>query len=149
MKLALQILQQSEMARRAASSSAVMQWDHATTSPQTADDLFSVNSQNLNKMKIDLYKRVGEALGVRESDYESFQAYGLALQQAVGQLKLAPNAQLVIAGIEKEIGLDKLGVSLDTVIDAIIDPMGDDNGKLDAALQKQIGMDDDGLYRRR
>jgi hypothetical protein len=40
-------------------------------------------------------------------------------------------------------------VSLDTVINAIIDPMGDDNGKLDAALQKQIGMDDDGLYRRR
>jgi hypothetical protein len=149
MKLALQILQQSDMAGRAASSSAVTQWDHATTLAQTADDLFSVNSQNLNKMKIDLYKRVGEALGVRESDYDSLHAYGLALQQAVGQLKLAPNAQLVIAGIEKEIGLDKLGVSLDTVINAIIDPMGDDNDKLDAALQKQIGMDDDGLYTRR
>ena len=68
---------------------------------------------------------------------------------SVGQLKLAPNAQLVIAGIEKEIGLDKLGVSLDTVINAIIDPMGKDNDKLNAALEKKIGMDDDGLYRRR
>lgn len=149
MKLVLQILQQSDMARNAASGSAVRQGDHAMMSPHPADDLFSVNSQNLNKMKVDLYQRVGEALGVRESDHESFQAYGLALQQAVGQLKLAPNAQLVIAGLEKEIGLDKLGVSLDTVINAIIDPMGDDNDKLDAALQKQIGTDDDGLYGRR
>jgi hypothetical protein len=72
-----------------------------------------------------------------------------ATPASVGQLKLAPNAQLVIAGIEKEIGLDKLGVSLDTVINAIIDPMGKDNDKLNAALEKKIGMDDDGLYRRR
>lgn len=121
----------------------------ATTSPHPADDLFSVNAQNLNKVKVDIYKRVGEALGVRESDYESFHAYGTALQQAVGQLKLAPNAQMVIAGIEKDIGLDKLGLSLDTVVNAIVDPTGDDNDKLDAALQKQIGTDDDGLYGRR
>lgn len=64
-----------------------------------------------------------------------------ATPASVGQLKLAPNAQLVIAGIEKEIGLDKLGVSLDTVINAIIDPMGKDNDKLNAALEKKIGME--------
>ena len=40
-------------------------------------------------------------------------------------------------------------MSLDAVINAIIDPMGKDNDKLNAALEKKIGMDDDGLYRRR
>lgn len=144
--LALQILQQSDVAGRATNGGAVRQGINATTSPQTADDLFRVDAQNLSKMKVDLYKRVGEALGVKESDYDSFKDYGVALQRAVGQLKLAPNAQQVITGIEKEIGLNKLGVSLDTVINAIIDPTGTDNDKLNAALEKKIGLDDDGLY---
>jgi hypothetical protein len=111
------------------------------TSAQTADALFGVNSPNLNKMKIDLFKRVGEALGVNESDYDSPEAYGAALKKVVAQIKLDPNAQQLISGIEKDLGLDKLGVSLDTVINAIIDPKGDDGKKLDAALEKKV---DDG-----
>jgi hypothetical protein len=38
--------------------------------------------------------------------------------------------------------LDKLGPSLETVINAIVDPRGSDNDKVDAALRKQIGPED-------
>jgi hypothetical protein len=147
---ALLILQQPTVASGAAQSPATgtdltaiangqaVQGPSASTSAQTADALFSVNSPNLNKLKMDLFKRVGEALGVKESDYATPEDYGAALKKAVGQMKLDPNGQQEIAGIEKDLGLDKLGVSLDTVINAIVDPKGDDAKKLDAALEKQI-----------
>ncbi len=144
--LALQILRQSDVARRAASGGPIGQEIHTTTPPQTVDDLFNPNVPNLNKMRMDLYKKVGEALGVKESDYESYTDFGAALRQALGRLKFSPNAQAAIAAIEEETGLKKLGVSLETVINAIIDPRGRDRDKLDAALERQLGEDDHGLY---
>jgi hypothetical protein len=142
--IALQILQQSDAVGRAQNPGAVGQASQPTPSPRT--DWFGVNSQSLTQLKVDLYRRVGEALGIDQSDYDSPRDYGMALQRAIGQLKLSPNAQLVIAGIEKEVGLDKLGVSLDTVVSAITDPSGTDDDKLDAALEKRFGVDDAGLY---
>lgn len=106
-----------------------------------AEDMFSVNSPNLNRLKIDLFERVGKALGIERSDFDSVSAYGSAIKSAVEQLKRAPDGALMLRAIEKEAGLDKLGVSLDTVIEAMIDPSGDDNEKLEAALQKHAGED--------
>jgi hypothetical protein len=43
-----------------------------------------------------------------------------------------------IAEIEKQLGLDQVGVSLDTLVNAIIDPQGSDGDKLDAALKNHL-----------
>ncbi|MGO4684115.1 hypothetical protein [Hyphomicrobium sp. 2TAF46] len=149
--LALQILQRTDTAKSntpskgsaddltVAASGTITKGPAATASAQTGDALFSVNSPNLNKMKIDLIKRVGDEFGIDESDYNSPSAYGAAIKQKIAQIKLQPNGQQVLDGIGRKLGLDKLGLSIDEVVNAIMDPKGDDAQKLDAALEKQIG----------
>jgi hypothetical protein len=77
-------------------------------------------------------------LGVNEDSYASPREYASALRQAVSKIKTQPNWQATIAGIEKELGLDKLGVSLETVIDSIANPDGESNKALTEALERQI-----------
>ena len=91
--------------------------------------------------EVKLFQKVGQVLGVDETKYASATDYANALKQAVGNLKLAAtssgqNWSLVEKGLEHQMGLDKLGVSLDTVINAI----AGDGGSQDAvrkALEKQ------------
>jgi len=149
--LALQILQRTDGAKSnttrnestdnltVAASRTVTKGPAAAASAQTGDALFSVNSPNLNKMRIDLIKRVGDEFGIKESDYDSPSAYGAAIKQKIAEINRQPNSQQEIDRIEKELGLDKLGLSLYEVANAIMDPKGDDARKLDAALEKQIG----------
>jgi hypothetical protein len=98
--------------------------------------MFSVNAPNLNQMKLDLYKRVGEALGIDQSKYDSMPAYWLALKITVAKVLEQENGAAILRGIERDLGLNKLGVSLETVIDAIVDP--DANKELTEALEDQI-----------
>jgi hypothetical protein len=60
------------------------------TSAQTADALFSVTSPNLNKLKIDLIRRTGEALGIKENDYATSAEYGAALRGALATINCNP-----------------------------------------------------------
>ena len=103
--------------------------------------MFSVNNFDSNKLKVELFKRVGKAFGIDQADYDSQSSYGSAIKQAVSVLASQPNGAQTIAEIEKGLGLDKLGVSLATVVNAIIDPGSDDDDKLDTALKKQAGED--------
>lgn len=52
---------------------------------------------------------------------------------------LLQKSPFALVEIENKLGLDKLGVSLDTVVNAMIDPGGDDGDKLDAALRRRLG----------
>lgn len=105
------------------------------------DDMFSVMSVDINKMKINLMERVGKELGVSFDDYEKASDFGRALREAVNKIKLSENGDLVLREIERKVGLDKLGVSLDEFVDAIIDPESRAAEKLDAALLREAGGD--------
>lgn len=126
-----------------------------------AHSLFSVTSVDVTRMKVDLFERVGKALGVDRGDYDTAFAYGSAVKRAVKQLKQQPNSHLILMGLEKELGLDKLGLSLDAVVDAMTDASGDGARKLDAALRAETSdlagkdnarqsftFDEIGIYRR-
>ncbi|TIT70995.1 MAG: hypothetical protein E5W56_22360, partial [Mesorhizobium sp.] len=64
-------------------------------------------------------------------------SYGSAVKNAVEALKRqSPSA---IAEIERQLGLDQLGISLDTLVNAIVDPTGGDRDRLDAAPEKHLG----------
>lgn len=103
-----------------------------------ASAVFDASTPDVTQRKLDLFKRTGEKLGVREEDFDDFAAYSSALKDAVLQLKIAPNGDRIIRQVEKEIGLDKLGVSLDTVIDALTDLASGANRTLTDALKKQM-----------
>jgi hypothetical protein len=90
--------------------------------------------------EVKLYQETGQALGVNMDDYPSPSLYANALRSAVSKLE-EQNSQgwpLIKKGIEHELGLDKLGISLDTVINAV---GGDSDSQkaLEKALQKQTG----------
>lgn len=101
-----------------------------------SESLFSVNHVSINKLKLDLIDKTGRALGVNPDDFTSRDEFVGAMKTALGRLKME-GGQLAVLGLEKELGLDKLGVSIDDVMDSASDPGSND--KLTKALEKQAG----------
>ncbi|MDX8442249.1 hypothetical protein [Mesorhizobium australafricanum] len=114
---------------------------------------FSVDSLNITATKVRLMQRAGKEFGVDQTDFDSVSSYGSAIKNAVEALKRqSPSA---VPKIERQLGLDQLGVSLDTLVNAIVRPQGGDNDRLDTALRQHAGgqgeaasgrPDDLGLY---
>lgn len=104
---------------------------------KVAEAMFGVNNAGITKQKLDLIDKTAKALGVNQDDYASRDDFVDALQQAFGRLKL-DGGDAAVHGLEKQLGLDKLGVSLQDVIDSARDP--DANDKLTKALMKRAGM---------
>lgn len=142
--VALQILSQplpraAGATSRAAQPSITTMDLTAAGKSKIANVLFDVSTPSVNQLKVDIFKRTGEALGIEEKDFASTKAYGAALSEVVATLKSSPNAKQIITSIEKKLGLDKLGVSLETVIDAIVDPSSGADDELNQALERQLG----------
>ncbi|MES5098674.1 hypothetical protein ABUK73_10620 [Agrobacterium sp. BA1120] len=102
--------------------------------------IYSVHHVNVNKLKLDLIDRTGKALGVDQKDYDTRTDFVNAMQRALGKLRIEQGEAAVIA-LEKELGLDKLGVSIDDVINSASDPEGND--KVTKALKKEAGISDE------
>lgn len=102
-----------------------------------SDTIFSVNHVDAQSMKLDLYRKTGEALGVDQDDFEDIGEYADALRQAVGKLKIEGKS---LRPIEKELGLDKLGISLEDLIDSMTQPNSDVTKKLETALAREAGL---------
>ncbi|MET3596483.1 MULTISPECIES: hypothetical protein [Mesorhizobium] len=101
------------------------------------ESMFSVNNLDATQMKARLFERVGKEFGIDQDDYDSLFSYGSAIKTALDDLKQKSPSS--IAEIEKKLGLDELGISLDTLVNAIVDPNGSDGDRLDAALEKKAG----------
>jgi hypothetical protein len=110
----------------------------------SADSVFSPNHLDPTQMKIRLMERVGDEFGIDMDDFDDQASYGLAIQKAVSEIRAEPGGHLVLAEIEKSLGLDELGLSIDEMINAIIDPGSSDGDKLDAALEEKAGNQTDG-----
>lgn len=101
---------------------------------KVSEAIFSVNHVSVNEMKLDLIERTGKALGVDQADYASRDDFVKDMQEALGKLKME-GGDLAVIALEKELGLDKLGVSLQDVINGARDPEAND--KLTKALERQ------------
>lgn len=106
-----------------------------------SEALFSASSVSITEMKINLMRRLGEEFGISLDDHASQLSFGTAIKDAVARTRLLEDGEQILAKIEKNLGLDKLGITIDQMVNAIIDPEGADAGKLDAALRKQAGDD--------
>jgi hypothetical protein len=112
----------------------------STAVDKIADILANAPGASLQD-EVKLIKRVGQVLGVDMDKYASATDYANALRQAVAALKAAAMAhnqswKQVEKDLEHEMGLDKLGISLDTVINAIAGDSGSQDA-LKQALEKQ------------
>lgn len=102
-----------------------------------SEAFFNADSNaSITKMKLDLIERTGKALGVEKDDYVSMDDFVAAMKKAYGEIKVQPGGAAIIHGLEKELGLDKLGVSLEDVINSAGD--GENNDTLTQALERQL-----------
>lgn len=96
---------------------------------------------DIQQIKFNLFRNLGEEFGIKMDDFADPRDYGSALRGAIGKIRMQPNGATVLAAVEKNLGLDKLGVSIDVVVDAISSPDGEGAKKLDAALRAETGED--------
>jgi hypothetical protein len=104
-----------------------------------AASIFSVTNVDINELKLNLMNRAGKALGLDENNYPSTDEYFEAVGHVVQTLK-THGSEGVIKSIEKEIGLDKLGVSLEDLFSKD-DPEASD--RVTKALEKTGGNHDE------
>ncbi|MDO1580544.1 hypothetical protein [Rhizobium oryzicola] len=98
--------------------------------------LFSVNHVDINTLKAQLYQKLGQAVGVEQTPDMSSFTYGRAIEAAVADLTKKATDEL-----SKTLGLDKLGVTLSTVIEAIQNPYSDSASAVEKALEQEYGGD--------
>ncbi len=100
--------------------------------------VFDRQTPDINEMKINLMERLGKEFNISLDDFESSRAFGLAIKRVVQAIKYKQDGMGYLIELERKLGLDKLGISIDTLIGAMIDPKGHDNEKLEAALRTKI-----------
>lgn len=107
------------------------------------DSLFSVNSTDITRQKIKLMERVGHAFGINMDDFKDTKAFGRAVRERIAEVDT-----VTLKVIEARLGLPDLGVTIIDVVDAMEDPSGGADDKLDAALRRRAGILDDDKDRR-
>lgn len=95
-------------------------------------DLFSIHNVTPTEMKVSLYNRAGEALGLDMNNID--ENFGADIKQAFEDLKSQPNGAERLAEITSNLDLDELGLTLEQLTRAIGEPDGED-AKL---LQEQL-----------
>lgn len=106
---------------------------------KVSEALFKPNSPSVTEMKLHLMKRLGEEFGIKLEDHDSHASFGRAIRSAIDDIRWSPSGVLKLAAVEKKLGFDELGFSLDTFVNAIIDSEGSDAKRVDAAIREHLG----------
>lgn len=108
---------------------------HATLSAQ----LFSLDRVDITKVKMQLFERVGEALGVKLKEFANFDDFAKQVEIAYRDV-LRDDGILAIKAIEREAGLDELNLSLKDVVDSMKNP--EKNDRVSKALEEKYNLQD-------
>ncbi len=104
-----------------------------------SEAMFSVTSVDVLKEKLALIDRAAEALGFDADSYSSKADLSHDMRKALIVMGAQEGGEDRIAAMEKELGLDKLGVSLMDVAISAKDPEAEDI--VSKALEEQAGQD--------
>lgn len=106
-------------------------------------DLFSIHSVTPTEMKVGLYQRAGDALGLDINNMEA--DFGAKIKQAFDDLKSQPDGAARIDKISSNLDLGELALTLEQLITAIGEPDGDDADLLEEKLQMWLDKVDEDL----
>ncbi len=151
--------------------------------------LFSVNRVTGEKLLIQRAEQLGQVLGVDRASYKNFADFSVAIRDVMIRLTARPDDEKLINGIaermkldpetisilkqqktpdllfrliEKHLELDKLGITLDSLVTAALDLKGREAERIKEILEQDRGLsktdktgqtpvlvtkDEDGLYR--
>lgn len=99
-----------------------------------AEAFFNNGAKGITEQKIELMDQLGKNLGISRDEFRSSYGYGKVIEDAIAALDPASAIDL-----KDELGLDDLGVSLTELVAAIKNPYGDEDTKLENALNKRSG----------
>ncbi len=99
-----------------------------------AEAFFNGGAKSITEQKLELMDQLGKELGISRDDFRSSYGYGKAIEDAVAALDPASAIDL-----KDKLALDDLGISLTELVAAIKNPYGDEDTKLETALQKRSG----------
>lgn len=94
--------------------------------------LFGVTRTDPNELKIELVDRLAAKLGIDTDEARSSYKLGKALEDALKEMM--PDE---IGKLAEDLGLDDIGISMDTLLAAIKNPYGDDNQRLMDGLNRK------------
>ncbi|MEW7009685.1 MULTISPECIES: hypothetical protein [unclassified Lentilitoribacter] len=110
---------------------------------QVPKDLFSIHNVTPTEMKVGLYNRVGEALGLDTKNMDA--DFGVEVRQAFEDLKLQPSGSERLEEISRNLDLDELGLTFSQLTSAIEDPDGEEAKLLQQQLQMWLDKVDEDL----
>lgn len=94
--------------------------------------LFGVTRTDPNELKIELVDRLAAKLGIDTDEARSSYRLGKALEDALKEMMPDEIGELV-----EDLGLEDIGISMDTLLSAIKNPYGDDNQRLMDGLNRK------------
>lgn len=143
---AVQVLQQSRVAPIAVDRNAPPENELIsavngvkTEEVKPTEDFWDITTVTPTQMKIKLFEAVGEAFGLSEEDFDSFDTFASAIEAAIDRIKEEDptGAAVTLRQIASDLGLNELGISLGEVVEAMLDPSGSADDKLDAILKEK------------
>ncbi|MBO6813440.1 MAG: hypothetical protein JJ891_01175 [Rhizobiaceae bacterium] len=102
-----------------------------------ADNFFSMSYRDTNEIKMQIFERLGEKLGLEMKSYEDPGSFARDLRLAVQEIRRKEGGESLLKEIGHELGLDKLGVTIDDVINAIDEPDGEADNRLTKAIEEE------------
>lgn len=103
-----------------------------------SEQLFSIDQQSISKLKMQLFENVGKAFGIDVDEYIHFEDFAKDVELKYREI-LRDYGPVAIYAIERELGLDELGLSLRDVIDSMKNP--DENDDVTKALEEKYNIE--------
>ncbi len=108
---------------------------------KVSEAMFSMSKDSIAKQKLDLIERTGRALGVERTAYSSMDEFVAAMKKVYGEIKVQAGGMGAFHALERQLGLDKLGLSIEDVIESAQD--GGSNDKVTKALERRAKKEKD------
>ncbi|WP_062231859.1 hypothetical protein [Aureimonas sp. N4] len=106
-----------------------------------AGPLTGADKPGVTQVKLKLFERLGEALGLKVEDYASLGSYARAVRGAIEATRQQEGGAAALKAIEQTLDLNKLGMTLDTLIGAMEEPEGEADRALEKALAEFLGVE--------
>ncbi|KTR05689.1 hypothetical protein NS365_09805 [Aureimonas ureilytica] len=103
--------------------------------------LTGTEKPGVTQVKLKLFERLGEALGLKVEDYASLGSYARAVRGAIEATGQQEGGAAALQAIEQTLDLNKLGMTLDTLIGAMEEPEGEADRALEKALAEFLGVE--------
>ncbi len=122
----------------------------------TVSELDFAGRDDIQRMKVDIMRHLGAAVGLALKDYASLQDFGRAVRDQINATVTARQREnpdeerdffgeqaKAHAALEKDLGFQRRGISIEDILGAAESPRGEADARLEAAVRQAAAPDTD------